>query len=517
MANSARERVIDDCHLGKEEGHPENVIRNLLGTSCVFCSPEEWESQYSKDCLKRLESGEKGLLLFDNKLGDIASAEGEGRSGIGLDRAFGQNESVKDNTYCGIISQQIKLDGDESEFKFRKRIGEEFAAWAFPISKDRLPKDEDYSKFIEGMNNLLWVGYVDRLSDVAKSLIASASKKLEDAFSEIMPLEFKQMVVNSSRVEGCRELDTLLRLIHIVFQKSLTEHPDGIETINKNVESIKAIDDVVKDKLSLQYDSKLVRGFFQDETFIPGPVINELLTPLQNGDVFCVNKKKYYVLLCQPCNISLRDKGRRGNDYDIGYLVPLHKSDAEQKLVNELDALLDKTAAEQESAKVTFIKNLKQRIREASQGYLYGLKCTINGQSMSIAINEYKTVSLSLLDYCTFSEDGAVIINKPYSSKLHNNQKLLYKNHTERFRKELNIEHMLDGLDDDVSVVVRPRIQSWYYSLLANLGINPDCLNRTYAFPIKRFGHIQDQLASDLLIQLSHYISRAGLPSAFDR
>ena len=238
--------------------------------------------------------------------------------------------------------------------------------------------------------------------------------------------------------------------------------------------------------------------------------------PLQNGDVFCVERDKYYVLLCQPCNIALRRGGSRGG-HDIGYFVPLVEKKPENSLSNKLENLKGKKGGEWDTAKATFMGHLNRKLKEAIQGYSYRLKCSIDGKSLSLVLNEYSTISLALLDYCTFSEDGQVVINKDCSPNLHLNQRQLHDNNMIAFKKRLDFNHLLEGLSEETHVVIKPKVESWFYSLMTKLGINPSFDNSKYIFPIKRYGHIQDPLASDLLTQLSHYISRTGLPSEFDR
>lgn len=515
---SKQGEIIETC-VPQKSAKPENYVQHLLGDLCVFCSPEEWENKYSKECISRIMTGEKAVLLFDYKLGVDKTTEGEGRNGLDLAQKFSRNEGVKDNTYCGIFSQQIEIEGEKGEFQFRKDNKERLASWAFPFSKKRIPEEDDYTLFFEGLINLLWVGYVDELSEVARGLISTTAVKIEGAFNEILPLEFKQLIINSSNAEGCREIDALLRLIHIVFarelQNSLTEAANGMASINAKVEAIKEIDTVVKNKLSSQYDSDFVKGFFQDENFIKGDIINKLLMPLQNGDVFYVGEGKYYVLLCQPCNIALRSGGKRGG-HDIGYFVPLAENNPEDSLSNKLENLKGKKDGEWIKAKETFMGHLHNKLKEAAQGYSYRIKCPIDGKSLCLVLNDYSTISLALLDYCTFSEDGQVIINKECSPNLHMNQKQLHNKHAETFERCLDFNHLLEGLSEDTQVVIKPKVESWFYSLKTRLGIKPRFNNSKFIFQIRRYGRIQDPLASDLLIQLSHYISRAGLPSEFD-
>ena len=379
------------------------------------------------------------------------------------------------------------------------------ASWAFPLSKNRMPKNNDYTLFIEGINNIFWVGYADNLSSMAMNLIDETSRKIREEFRKIMPLEFKQVVIDSSYEEGCREIDTLLRLIHILFEREIQAALAGLEGGK-----------LQKDIQGRRYDVETVNQFFMDETFIPGAVINKLLMPLQNGDVFCVKNEKYYILLCQPCTISLRSGGKRGGN-GIGYFVPLEESTAEDSIGKDIENLLNKTGDEIEKAKSKLKKNIHAKLQAEAQGYSYKVKCPINEKYLCAIINNNTPISLSLLDFCTFSEDGQVIINKECSSNLHENQELLNENHLKKFKESLDLDNLVEGISEDCHAIVKHKAESWFYTFLTRLGIKSEFDNSKYIFPIVRYGHIQDPLASDLLTQLSHYISRAGLPSEFDR
>lgn len=520
LSNEKRDKFIKEFVPAKDL-HAERDIRKLLGDKCFFCSPDQWDNEYSSACLDRIKKGEKVLLLFDQKIGKGQTAEGQGRTGLSMAQSFSSNDGVKENTYCGIFSQSFEREG---EFEFRNKNREELASWAFPLSKKRMPKDNDYTLFIEGINNILWVGYADNLSSMATNLIDETSKKIKEEFGKIMPLEFKQVVIDSSYEEGCREIDTLLRLIHIIFEREIQTALAGSEgrlkAFGDNVKGIKDIDSIVSKKLQKdiqgnRYDAKAVNKFFLDETFIPGSVINQLLMPLQNGDVFCVNNEKFYVLLCQPCTISLRSGGKRGGN-GIGYFVPLEESTAESSIEKDIDKLLSKTGDEIEKAKTKLKENIHEKLLAAAQGYSYKVKCPINEKYLCALINKYTPISLSLLDFCTFSEDGQVIINKECSANLHQNQRLLNERHIKNFKESLNLEHLVEGLDADCHAIVKRKVESWFYTFLTRIGIKSEFDNSRYVFPIIRYGHIQDPLASDLLTQLSHYMSRAGLPNEFE-
>ena len=515
LEETEQESILDSCNL-QSKGLSEANLKSILGGKCVFCTPEKWESTVSKECLSNITGGEKVLLLFDFKLG-MFSTDGEGRNGISLANSFKNNPIVPANSFCGIFSQEFSI---EKEFSFRKEHHEQLGNWAFPLSKDRLAAGADFSLLIEGLKNVFWVSDVDSLNALSADIINSSAQQMVEAFQSINPPELKQLIINSSLNEGRREIDSLLRLIHIIFDKqireSLTESPDKLNSFLDLIENIVGIDSVANKETRHIYEKSIVNSFFQDESYIQGTTINGLLTPLQNGDLFCVNEKQYFILLCQPCNLAIRSKGRRANDYDIGFLVPLFERETDDVIGTQLR----KVRSSDESISEETIMSVKKELMEFFSDYpSYNstISCSIDGKRMYAAINKYSTISLSLLDYATFSEDGKVIINKTLSSRLHRNQKQLAKNHLSKFEKMGDYESLLEGLDQECVITLKPKIKSLVLSLLQKLGIKPNYENSLYIFPIQRIGHLREPYSSDLLIQLSHYISRTGFPGGFDK
>ena len=515
LKDTEQDSILKSCNCQSIEQSEEN-LKSILGKKCVFCTPEKWESQFSKECLAFIQKGEKVLLLFDFKLG-MFSTDGDGRNGISLANSFKNNPIVPMNSFCGIFSQEFSI---EKEFSFRKEHQDLLGNWAFPLSKERLSTSTDLSLFVEGLKNVLWVNDVDSLNRVSACLIDSVARQMIEAFKNINPPEFKQLVINSSLVEGCREIDSLLRLIHIIFDKqireSLTQSPDKLDSIFSSIERIVGIDSVANKETKHIFEKSIVNSFFQDESYIQGTIINGLLTPLQNGDLFCVNDKAYYILLCQPCNLAIRSKGRRANDYDIGFLVPL----LDRETDDIIDSQLRKVRSSEEEVVEETITNVKKELEKYFSNYRSynsAISSSIEGRRMYAAINKYSTISLSLLDYATFSEDGKVIINKTPSLRLHRNQKQLAKNHISKFEKMGDYESLLEGLDQDCAITLKPKIKSFAFSLLLKLGIKPNYENSQYIFPIQRIGHLREPYSSDLLIQLSHYISRTVFPGDFGK
>ncbi len=107
LTHDKQDEVVKAC-VNNNNSKVENRVQQLLGDICLLCSPNEWTEKYSFACLDKIKAGEKVLLLFDYKFGDSQFSGGEGRNGLGLAQQFSVNEGVKENTYGGILSQEIK-------------------------------------------------------------------------------------------------------------------------------------------------------------------------------------------------------------------------------------------------------------------------------------------------------------------------------------------------------------------------------------------------------------------------
>lgn len=503
-----REIVNRQIRNGKKNAFEDTAIQ-ILGDICIQCSPEEWLEKYKYDFLSHIESREPVLLLFD-KLLKSSHPLVHGRDGVAL--AENAVETVpEDLVYCGVFSQQFE---PQDEYEQRKQ----YKNGVFPISKKRLTNSDCYS-FVEGIINILWLKNVEFIKEQAIRLIKGASQSLIDRYSSIQPADYRQIIVKSSGIEGCRESDTMLRLIHIIFDTEIRNQLAGssIEQsllFQRHISDINTINEICPPKMQSVYNFDLVRSFNQDETFISGTTLNKLLTPLQNGDVFCVNDDKYYILLCQPCNISLRPFGGRRKEtdlYDIGFWVPLvenlvlnNKLEKELARINQFVDNVDCIADAENSIRTLLEKHPKEP-----------LPCLINDKQLAVDFSHFKTISLSLLDYTTFNESGELNVNAQISERLHPIQvkmlELLSKRHSNLKELEAQIKQLgIDGKIDAEKPLFK--LLTWIAQFL---GISPTIKDQNIVYPVKRIGHLRDVYSSDLLVQLSHYISRAGFPNSF--
>ena len=505
-----KERVDQQIRNRKKTAFEDAAIQ-ILGDKCIQCSPEEWFDKYNDHFLSNVKSGVSTLLLFD-KLIKSTHPLVQGRDGVAL--AETAVETVpKDLVYCGVFSQQFE---PQDEYEQRKK----YKNGVFPISKKRL-NNSDYYSFVEGIINILWLKNVEFIKDLAIRLINEASESLINRYSAIQPADYRQIIVKSSGEAGCRESDTMLRLIHIIFDTEIRNKLAGSPTeqsklFQRHISDINSINEICPPKMQSVYNHDLVRAFNQDEIYISGNTLNRLLTPLQNGDVFCVNDEIYYILLCQPCNISIRPFGGRGNEtdiYDIGFWVPLvenlvpnKKLEKEFARINQFVENVDRVKDAENSIRILLEKHPKEP-----------LPCLINDKQLAVDYSHFKTISLSLLDYTTLNEAGELIVCHQGSERLHPIQVKMLERLSQRHSNLRELEAQIKQLGIEGKIDAdKPlfKLLSWITQLF---GITPTFKEQSIVYPIKRIGHLRDVYASDLLVQLSHYISRAGFPNSFTR
>ncbi len=455
-----------------DNARPAILIKDIFGEKCMCCSPSEWDTTHKDVALERIRQNKLTLLLFDHDLSNK-------RTGT----QYAENALVAvaddaDFAYCGIISQEFSIDAE-----FEKRVAYKKAQpnhYIYPLSKHRIPtSEEDYTLFVAGLKNVLWVKHIESLKKQTEDVFERAFHNTIKRYSDLQPPAYKKIIFDSSQKEGCREIDTTLRVIQIILDQEVKKaiSDDVLSGINKESNGIHKIHDA---EINSQPEvDKQAKELLKDERFLEGSLINRLHTPLHNGDIF-KKGRDLYVLLCQPCNISIRSDGKRGaNGYDTGFLVKLDETTGTG---NKMCVSLD---------------------------------FEINGREYVAKLNDFKTVSLSILDNVVFNIDGKAIINFGQAlipEGLHRNLIIRKGEIEKQFKIFTKIKQNAGELCGECQRIIDMR------SVLSSLSkdikleyIESDKIT----LPIQRIGHYRQPYSDDLLRQFSHNISRAGFPHPF--
>ena len=499
----------------EENRQPTVSIQAVMDERCICCSPSVWDKEYKTNVKAKISAGQSILLLFDYALS---------KERTGLQYAEEALDLDTDCAYCGIISNQFRIDNEfQQRDDYKKQNPKHYI---YPLSKERLTIDtEDYSAFISGLKNILWVKHIELIKEHTNAILQKAFNETINRYLDIQPPTYKQIIVDSSYTEGCQEIDTTLRLFQIILDKKIKESitEDTLSLINKNSDLI--LDIQAQSDVNCQYPevNDQAISFIKDERFLDGSIINSIYAPIQNGDVFKINKT-LYILLCQPCNISIRSEGKRGNnDYDTGFLVKLDLTknigvskkhtfySVWSKIENEL---------QNKGVRPEILQSQKKELAkllelENASNIPLTFKIGNPGKLYTVRLKDFHTFSLSLLDSVSFNKDGKAIINSVTTGRpiwLHRNLYERQKQIIDQMKDWRQFKHNLNELCYDCQWLFDIKAIS---SKLFN-GIKYEYSeNDQIILPIQRIGHYRRPYSDDLLTQFSHYISRAGFPHPF--
>lgn len=489
-------------------------IQEVMGELCICCPPSIWDEKYKTDVKEKINAGQSILLLFDYALSN-------GRDGL----TYAEDALALDTdcAYCGIISNMFSIDKEfQQRDDYKKRNPQ---CYIYPLSKERLTiNTEDYSAFISGLKNILWVKHIELIKEHTNAILQKAFNETINRYLDIQPPTYKQIIVDSSYTEGCQEIDTTLRLFQIILDKKIKESitEETLSRINKESDIILNIQNQYNVDSSHPKVNKQATDFIKDERFLDGSIINTLYAPIQNGDIFKI-EDNLWILLCQPCNISIRKNGDRSNKYDTGFLVRLVPTDKATSTSSKLDQICKDVKnmfpKETKAINAQVINSYKKEIQHilASKDQLnYSLSFEIENIEYTAQLNAFQTMSLSLLDNVSFNKEGNAIIDfteVDLPQGLHRNLSKRYQNIKTEFKDWMQIKENVNNLCYDCQ---------WLFDMKA---IFSKCFNgikyeysennQVIILPIQRIGHYRRPYSDDLLTQFSHYISRAGFPHPF--
>ena len=516
MKLDQKKQMLKRYISGYEENRQPTVsIQAVMDERCICCSPSVWDKEYKTNVKAKISAGQSILLLFDYALS---------KERTGLQYAEEALDLDTDCAYCGIISNQFRIDDEFRQREEYKKQNPKY--YIYPLAKERLTiKTDDYSAFISGLKNILWVKHIELIKEHTNAILQKAFNETINRYLDIQPPTYKQIIVDSSYTEGCQEIDTTLRLFQIILDKKIKESitEDTLSLINKNSDLI--LDIQAQSDVNCQYPevNDQAISFIKDERFLDGSIINSIYAPIQNGDIFKINKT-LYILLCQPCNISIRSEGKRGNnDYDTGFLVKLDLTknigvskkhtfySVWSKIENEL---------QNKGVRPEILQSQKKELAkllelENASNIPLTFKIGNPGKLYTVRLKDFHTFSLSLLDSVSFNKDGKAIINSVTTGRpiwLHRNLYERQKQIIDQMKDWRQFKHNLNELCYDCQWLFDIKAIS---SKLFN-GIKYEYSeNDQIILPIQRIGHYRRPYSDDLLTQFSHYISRAGFPHPF--
>lgn len=236
-----------------------------------------------------------------------------------------------------ILTHETDVSGEaKTEEELRAQL-QDLGGLGLPvcvIAKERL---SDKAEDDEGMAEALKVGVkraglrrsmhqvLHRARETLQSAIDSAALSL----LTIPPEQLEAHVFERGYKEGVSELHVVERAIAAHIGKEARAFFGGDEQVQINVQRLRALRAIPLQKRASEPEPHLA-AFREAEVWESDVFLNKALTPIACGDVFEVDSdeastkgsKQKFVLLGQPCDISLRPEEKR-RAQDTAFLIPL--------------------------------------------------------------------------------------------------------------------------------------------------------------------------------------------------
>lgn len=463
------------------------------GENAIYLTPNEWIER-KNEILDSLPEGHKVLCLFDFELENFTGPNNE-KNGIQLIKELIES-GYSEKVICGIFSHKYN---EEDEDTYRKAYRKEFdlkKKHFCTISKSRFAQDPQLSGFAEGIKYILITRYIEDLKSKSIKILKESNNKSIKDFKKISPKTFNQIIQKSSYKEGVWEVESLFRLNTILnsdanFSSLLRE--DIRKDFDDSVLSVRNIDSIYTgSSKKISPESLQIR---EKELYTNQDYLNTLNLPVANGDIFEVDSKKF-ILAVQPCNLALRNNGKRNRSYNKGILIPLVDLDAKD-------------------------------FNETTSYKLY--RTDSNDKILCAIFSEYQNIKLDILDLTVFNSKSSSIIDMKINNVNDNNViqeswKKRYKAIHKSFIKEEKVYLAYN--------TIRQKLNGKFtseFDLLNSFFNNPsltkefkikdlevyDYQNRVFNFKIQRVKRYKEPFSTDLLHNFMSYLSRNGFDIDF--
>lgn len=455
-------------------------LSSYLGEYIELFSPEKWYSKKDDFFEKNVKGDKRVLCIFDKELN-----LSDGKDGINLLEDV-LNGEYYNNTYCAVFSQHISLwyEFDQKrewiiEYELSDKIADKF----YTISKETV--QEEQWGLIEGIKNVLVVEEVENLKKLSSKIIEKAQEKVIKDLDNLSPETYNQIIQKSSNIEGVWEMNTLFRISNIfqenALKMSITKIEDRVK-FNSSISTIRNFDEIDIENNPRRW-SKQTKVLRDKEIFEDGKIINALHYPLANGDIFQIKSKKY-ILLAQPCNLSIRSNGRRDYDFEIASLVELATERPNQHFVK------------------------------------------VESHDLYIKFSKHFSLKLDVLDLVVFNPEGISKIGlntQTFDSDLIHNSLMnrfskIKKTYTKLSKKLCLLEDVVNPSGQKAQLVSFFKPIVTLNSSLSGIESNPYSREANeFNFGIKRIRRLREPYAMDALQKFMLFLSRNGFDHDFSR
>ena len=375
-----------------EKGFPTNELSgDAIASACQLLgvtAEDRWTFEKADQDLPGLCAAGDAELSY---VVDLNESGGSPTRGLDMLQALWNGKS---QGTAFILTHETNISGEaKTEQELREKM-RDLGGLGLPvcvIAKERLSDKADDE---EGMAAALRVGV--KRAGLRRSLhevLTRARTKLHEAIDEaalnlltVPPEQLESHVFERGYKEGVSELHVVERAITAHLGKEARGFFGIDEQVLASTQRLRALRAIPLDTTTTAPEPHLA-AFREAEVWEAEELLNRALTPIACGDVFKLDSdeqatrtsKQKFILLGQPCDISLRpEESRRAQD--TGFLVPLKT----------------KTTLSKADPKAPL------------------LPFTLRGEQWACDFRNASVARLSILDLASFRSDGRVRVDNEH-------------------------------------------------------------------------------------------------------
>jgi len=361
------------------------------------------------------------------------------------------------------------------------------------ISKDRLRAEQGEKEIIAKglLVGIKRAGLRRSLHEVLNAGRATLREAVDEAalmLLNIPPEQLENRVFEQGYKEGVSELHVVERAIvaHIGKRTREAFATDRAWASTRRLRSLRSID-LGTDTL---VPNEHLTAFREAEVWEAEELLNRALTPIACGDVFELDydedvpkeSKQEFILLGQPCDISLRADGKR--DQDTAYLIPMKRKDITPDEGRPEDKLK-----------------------------VHVMPFSVNNQHLICDFRGASSVKLGVLDLASFRQDGRVRFDSKQDVPLGLlvGQEAIYQERVSAARKALDdgLDSLTGNLDFQMTLISARPFKQVHGAVIRKSEERGDKeLPPRITWRLRRCGRVRMPYAASLLEKYMNMLSR---------
>lgn len=458
----------------------EEILGKMADCEYITLSLDEWTRRSGE--LLEDDNAANTLILFDRNF----EREQDGATDHGL-RLIQQVQSEKVG-YCGLISHTVPTGGEHDVWKALAQQSDLDLERFVVIAKARLTGDPpDYYGFLGMLRLVALSGRYSKVISHAWAVFEQSVSRAKDAVENWPVLDFDQIVFGSSRREGVSELATLFRVFSTLMRREAQASLYGNNTISTalaDARRVSAMPDEIAVALREEGVSTGALRMQRFECYEEHAELNLFHTPIDIGDIFeRPSSQKRFILLAQPCDLMVRENGKR--DYDDDRLA---------RTGTLVELVVDPG------------RNVKENWEEVP---LYHVD---TGEPAFAALADVHHVQLAVLDLCALQADGvaAIDVDEGRPELLIEPWKKRYELLRKFFNNALkNYEKVKDKVGEPMKSLAFPMLS-------ATLRLQAAVSGQMISYDLKRVMRLRQPRSGALLTAFAHYQARTAFEHRLD-